>query len=171
MPKISVQRTDHQEIAYAAAKKSLILSGAIPKPLAPSSVLIIASGVEAEKRQIDDLQRFFSSVFQDIKISILTDNASVTGIELGRNPLIVILHRPRGALTEEQGSGSSVHNIIKEVVDILKRTNTHPAGVVSLGDPYIIAEFAGTTPDFLLRSYSDSNPSVRMMLKLLEQYI
>src|SRR5207302_1035088 len=51
--KIEVQWDRHQEIAKKAARSSLHVTGAIAKPLSPSSVLIISSGSVREKKQVD----------------------------------------------------------------------------------------------------------------------
>jgi beta-N-acetylhexosaminidase len=170
-PQISVKWMEHQEIADRAAKNSLILSGDIKKPLAPSSVLIIASGAESEKIQRTELLHFFSSAFQGIEIFLLIANTPITQIELGNNPLIITLYRPRGALTEEFGTGTSFNSRMQEIIKRLVSASIHPEGVVSLGNPYVADDFLVTSPNFVLKTYSDSNPSVRMTLQLLEKYI
>ena len=170
LPKISVKWLDHQKIANNAARSSIALTGSIPKPFSPSSVIIIASGAEREKKQRDDLAHFFSSEFSGLKVVFLFGGSITSEIETGSKPLIITLHRPRGALTEESGS-SSVREIIKEIIETLLAEDIHPIGVVALGDPYIADEFTITKPDFILKTYSDSNPSIQMGFELLKKNI
>jgi beta-N-acetylhexosaminidase len=168
--KVSVKWLDHEEIAHSVAKNSLSLTGSIPKPLAPSSVIIIASGVGSEKKQRESLSNFFSAEFPKINLFMLTSVESPERINFGSKPLVVTLHRPRGVLIEESGAGS-VLQIASEIVRMLLLNKIHPIGVICLGDPYIAVEFIGTEPDFILRTYSDSKPSVRMTLQLLKENI
>jgi hypothetical protein len=58
-----------------------------------------------------------------------------------------------------------------DIVRMLLLTKTRPIGVICLGDPYIADEFIGTAPEFVLRSFSDSAPSIRMTLELLKENI
>ena len=169
-PKVSVQWIEHEKMATAAATNSLILEGAIPKPLTLSSVLLIASGAESEKRQRETLQDFFLTEFPGTLLNVITRNDPFEGIQIGDYPLIITIHRPRGALTEEKRS-DSIRDKIFEIIAELKNKNTHLAGVIALGDPYIAEEFVSAQPDFILRSYSDSNPSVRAVIELLKNHI
>ncbi len=165
---MKVQWMDHLEISNQAARDSITVSGTIPKPFSPSSVIIIASGTEREKIQRDSLRHFFSTKLPGA--DLFFTGASIEAIKIESKPLIITLHRPRGALTEENESGA-VHKIVAEMLRALVSKNIHPAGVIALGDPYIVDEFIITQPDFILKTYSDSNPSVTMALQLLEKYI
>lgn len=168
--KIVVQWLDHQEISRSAARNSFDLTGAITKPLLPSSVLIIASGGNSEKRQRDDLNSFFLSEFSGIHVYLLNGEASGKDIVLGSKPLIITLSRPRGALTEDVND-VSVSRIVREIAHTMIRDKIHPAGVISFGDPYIAEEFARTGPNFILRTFSDSNPSLHVTFQFLKEYI
>ena len=167
---ISVNWLEHENIAHEAAKNSITIRGTIPKPFIPSSVIIIASGSEREKRQRDELTRFFSTEFSRMDIGLLFGVSTAQGIETGSKPLIITLHRPRGVLTQESGN-ASVHEIVYDIIHILTDKKIHPCGVISFGDPYIADEFTITQPDFIVKTFSDSNPSIRMVLQLLKKYI
>jgi len=167
LPKIAVQWVDHQQIAYNAAKRSINLEGNIPKPLLPSSVLIIASNSEREKRQKEITTMFFGSRYPGLSVRFADEGFNE---ELGKNPLIIIMHRPRGMLTGEINT-ESVSVKAKTTIQKLKGTNTTPTGIVCFGDPYIADNFRITNPDFILCTYSDSIPSVIMALELLNENI
>jgi len=169
-PKVSVQWLDHQEIAHTAARNSLSVTGTITKPLSPSSVIIISSGADSEKMQRGMLEKFFSEEFPETNILVLKNGESEQKMIFGSDPLIITLHRPRGALTEEVAAGS-VSRTSENIVGSLHRTKTKPLGIICLGDPYIAEVFAVTGPGFVIRSFSDSAPSIRMTLQLLQEHI
>ena len=169
IPRIEVQWLDHGKIAHVAAKNSLTLEGTIAKPLTTSSVIIIASGTESEKKQRELLLHFFSSQLSGIELFLLMSEGSQEGVNTGSKPLILTLYRPRGALAEESSKGSIVQ-IASQLAHQLIEKNIHPAGVICFGDPYISEVFTGTEPDFILQTYSDSNPSIRMTLQLLTNH-
>lgn len=167
---IKVQWLDHKEIAREAARNSIALSGSVPKPFLPSSVIILATGSEKEKTQRDDLSHFFLSEFPGLNVHLLFNSSAAGEIDIGNKPLIITLHRPRGILTEENGRGS-IHELAKEIIDTLCRKNIHPIGLISFGDPYITGEFSITKPDFTIKTFSDSNPSIQMVVQLLKNNI
>jgi beta-N-acetylhexosaminidase len=167
LPKINVKWLEHEKIARSSARNSLTLTGSIRKPFAPSSVVIAARGLESEKKQIEILSNTIMSEFPEINVNLITNN-TISNSEWGSNPLIVLLYRPRGALTGDKNT-QSMHGIIAAIISDLDERKINPAGVLSLGDPYLADEFQNLNPPFILRTFSDSIPSIHAALKLLKE--
>jgi beta-glucosidase-like glycosyl hydrolase len=162
----SVQWQEHDAIASGAARRSITVEGQIPKPLRPSSVLIASGSVKA-KKQVEMITTFFTSHLNGIGIYMFDNMLSASDIDMGRSPLLIFLQRPHGVLTGEAGTES----LSSRALVVMKEINTHPLGVICFGDPYIADQFTNEKTDFLLRTYSDSIPSVRSTLQLLSDYL
>ncbi len=169
-PEISVEWRTHELIADNVAKSSLDIEGNIPKPLTPSSVLIIATGSKQELRQREILINFFSMVFPTIPLLILNGSRNNNEIRFGVKPLIITLFRPRGVLTEETLT-NTVHHVVGELIKILENKGIQPLGAICIGDPYIAEDFIRLKSDFIIRTYSDSIPSVKAVLRFVQEYI
>ncbi|MEP7234748.1 MAG: glycoside hydrolase family 3 N-terminal domain-containing protein [Ignavibacteriota bacterium] len=167
---MTVQWLDHQVIADSAAANALSLVGLIPKPLTPSSVIILASGSESERKQLGSVNEFTTNELPAIRTFIYSVG-EITGADYwGTEPLIISIHRPRGALTDEKNTGSVMSRALS-LLQIFLTRSIHPIGVVALGDPYIADSFAEVAPGFVMKTFSDSMPSVKAALTLLKENI
>jgi beta-N-acetylhexosaminidase len=165
LPKVSVQWLDHRDIANNAAASALQLSGQIRKPLRPSSVLFISSRGEAVTRQLTVLKDVFQKLFPGCPLLEIDEYALA-----GDDPLVVLVHRPRGMLTGEKNT-EPIARMVAKVIEILKEKNSTPSGIISFGDPYLAEEFIAVKPGFILRAYSDSGPSIQAAAELLKQFL
>jgi len=165
-PKITVKWLEHEKMAQMAATNAFSIVGEIPKPLRPSSVIIIASGSERERIQRDALVDFFSKEFSTTRLFVIKEKLSDSSLDCGDKPLILTFFRPRGALTEESVL-NSVHSTVAELTKILKERQITPIGVICLGDPYISERFSIFKSHFILNTYSDSMASLNSLFRLL----
>lgn len=161
-PKIDVQWTTHDELSQQSARNAIRLEGSIAKPLEPSSVFIISRNIESETRQREYIEHFFAQVFPNAKKAIVADSSS-----WGDKPLVVLLYRPRGMLTGDL-IAEPMHKTVKELAKLLQRKKFRPLGVIAFGDPYLADEFNSTGAEFIMRTFSDSMPSIQAALQLLK---
>src|ERR1041384_4601970 len=101
----------------------MAIEGLIQKPLKPSSVFLISQGRNSEKKQCELLRDFFSSEFG------ITVRTEVSEDDLGNSPLIIILNRPRGVLTNEIRS-EPLNQMINKLIVQLKKLWIKPAGII-----------------------------------------
>jgi len=62
-----------------------------------------------------------------------------------------------------------INRKVSELVNQLLSKTITPIGVAAFGDPYIADEFASVRPDFILKSYSDSMPSLLQALEIFKK--
>ncbi|MDP4229161.1 MAG: glycoside hydrolase family 3 protein [Bacteroidota bacterium] len=160
----------HEQLADKAGIESLESLGEVPKPLLLSSVIIFAAGTESEKEKRDMLQGFFFSELPDLSVNIFIGGLPERIYPVGTSPLIVTLHRPRGALTADRTSGS-IDASIQKIVDMFIQKRIQPAGIIAIGDPYSADRFLDLNPGFVIKTYSDSKPSINALLQKLESKI
>ena len=83
---------------------------------------------------------------------------------------VFILERPRGKLLDQQGSETSVSNV-SEFIARLMQTALSPKCIFLLGNPYRETEVELLKPRCIVKTYSDSEPSIRALAEwITEQY-
>lgn len=157
--KTKSQTGDTKELAQAIAKGAIETTVEEPSFDTIREYTIICDDDELQATRFALLQQ------------LLTRWQYVAPEKLHSGGAVFILERPRGKLLDQQGSETSVSNV-SEFIARLMQTAINPQCIFLLGNPYRESEVELLEPGCIVKTYSDSAPSIRALAEWIgEQYL
>ena len=152
----------HRALAGEIGSRAIELEGT----LNPSSanVLIVAD----DRPMVMEKARFFAnsirSSSRNVEI-ITTDESSLDSIECDENTILAFFYRARGYVGE-QIAPRSVPMLAREIAESVQGQGITLRGLILFGSPYLDRQFQ-TAAGFILKTFSESMPSIRAVLKMM----
>ncbi|MFI5202716.1 MAG: glycoside hydrolase family 3 protein, partial [Candidatus Kapaibacterium sp.] len=152
----------HSMLADEIARKAMALTGNIA--LTDANILILADDRPAA---LEKAKAFAASMRDTVaSIAIITPNGwPERSIEFDRNTILATFHRARGYIGTNNAT-LTIPAVVREITASLEGRGLAPRGLILFGSPYLDTEFQ-TPPDFVLKTFSESNASIRAAAQIL----
>ncbi|HEX5315815.1 MAG TPA: glycoside hydrolase family 3 N-terminal domain-containing protein, partial [Candidatus Kapabacteria bacterium] len=153
---------EHSILANEIAEKAIELNGKID--LQAANILIIA---DDRPQAIEKANLFSKSMDSAVdSINIITPN-NWPNMEVGfdHNTILATFHRARGYLGNNEMK-MTIPAVVQEIANSLAGRGLTPRGLILFGSPYLDSEFQ-TPPDFVLKTFSESQASIRAAAQIL----
>ncbi len=144
-------KSDHQELAQAIAKGAIETSVENPSFDTIKQYTIICDDNELQATRVALLRQLLHQ-WEYIRPEAIRANGCA----------VFILERPRGKLLDQQGSKTSVLNV-SEFIATMTKNQIAPECIFLLGNPYRESDLEILSPKCIVKTYSDSVPSIRAL--------
>lgn len=155
---------EHKPLALEIAKKALECTGSAD--LRGTSLMIVHEGSNETRRKAEELASYLSNLFDSIQ-SIESGDGGLP--EVDDRTVLAVFHRARGYV-DAAATEWTVPRMMRELGATLANRNTRLAGLILFGNPYLDRHFAlapTLAPNFILKTFSESWPSVEMASQIL----
>jgi beta-N-acetylhexosaminidase len=153
---------EHSILADEIAKKAIELNGTID--LSGANILIIADDRPQALEKANSFSELMRSNIASIKV-ITPNGWPEAEMELDHNTILATFHRARGYLGNNE-TKLAIPAVVREIADSLAGRGLGLRGLILFGSPYLDAEFQ-TPPNFVLKTFSESQASIQAAVHLL----
>lgn len=157
--------SEHAALALDVARRSMAVTG--PLDVRGRELVVLTDDRPDVDRKASDFISRTADIFSSVR-RILPGNEPELN-SLNGNTILAVFHRARGYI-DADATEWTIPRMMRDIADRSRESGNTLAGLLLFGNPYLDRHFT-TLPRFVLKSYSESTPSiVAASDKLLEAY-
>lgn len=150
---------EHARLASEIARKAIEMTGDVQ--LTDSNMIILTDDRPDAINKSKKFETMMKPFVSDIKM-FTPLNWSQNAMQISRDTILITFHRARGYVNPEMAV-VSVPSVVREIAASFGT----PKGMILFGSPYLDSEFE-TRPEFVMKTFSESDASIMAAAELLQ---